>query len=614
MKKIVSLFAAVAFMATTQVHARDLSSGLTFASKLNGAQEVPAVTTNAIGVASLFLNSHRDSAFVNITVSKLSGPITGIRIHQGKKGTNGSVLVGLENFVVGNRIVGKLDNSVVTESFIRKLLKDSLYVNVHTAQYPNGEIRGQLHLESDIPYSAWLNGAQESPAVNTPAYGLGSFVLCKDSSKLKINVVVQGLTSAITAAHLHVGAPGVSGPAVVDLSEAVNDSVISTEIDPSNILGQLDSGNIYINVHTASNPNGEVRGQLVHHKALAFDAWLDGLQETPPVVTDAKGVACVKFSPSLDTLYYKVVASNLSGPITGAHFHRAGIDTAGPAVIDIADSIVENTIIGHITGTELTDSLINDFLEGRIYVNLHTAQHPAGEIRGQVFKVAREGFTLTLQGTQVVPQTPSLASGSGVVSIDRSKTNATYVIVVNDLSGPITSAHFHVAPKGEVGAPVHDITSRFSRIDDDDAAWGSWTSTNGLDSAIAKSLTYDSVYVNIHTAAYPTSGEVRGQVVQGAESAEIVTDVKDLSINTGSYLLAPNPTQGLVQLSFTANKGTDAKVSVVDVYGKEVFKNNVNVNSGENTLTLNLDTLQSGVYQVTIYTDNGAVSQKLVKN
>lgn len=613
MKKIVSLFAAVVMMAITQVHAQHLSGGLLFASKLSGAQQVPVVATNAIGVGSLFLNSHRDSAFLNITVSKLSGPITGIHIHQGRKGTNGPILVHLENFVEGNRIKGRLDNTYITPSFIRQLLKDSLYINVHTAQYPDGEIRGQLVLEADVPYTAWLNGAQEVPAVNTPAFGLGTFLLCKDSSKLKLNVVVQGLTSAITGAHLHKGAPGTNGGVVVDLSASVNDSVISTEIDPAAILDALDSGNIYINVHTASHPNGEIRAQLVHQKSLAFDAWLDGLQETPPVITDAKGVACVKISPTLDTLWYKVVATDLSGPLTGAHFHRAAVDSSGPIVLDIADSIVANTVIGHITGAALTDTLLNDFLEGRIYINLHTAQHPAGEIRGQVFKVAREGFTLTLQGSQEVPATGSLASGSGVVSIDRSHTNATYVIVVNDLSGPITSAHFHLAPRGEVGPPVHDITSRFSRIDDDDAAWGSWTSTNGLDSAIAHSLIYDSIYVNLHTAAHP-DGEVRGQVVHGADRSDIVTATHDYTINSGSYLLAPNPSQGMVQVNFEALNSAKGTISVKDIYGKELLNREIQVAAGSNSLMLNLESLTNGVYQVTIQSDKGVVSQKVVKN
>lgn len=613
MNKIVSFFASAAFMVVSHVHARHLGDGLLFAAKLEGAQQVPAITNNAIGVASVFVNSSRDSAFVNITASKLSGVIMGIHIHEGRAGSNGPVLVSLEDFVSGNRIVGKLGKDVVTPSFLRKLLKDSLYVNVHTALNPSGEIRGQLLLESDIAYTAWLQGSQEVPAVSTPAYGLGTFLLSKDLSALKINVVVQGLSGPITGAHLHKGAQGTNGGVVVDLLSAVNDSVISTTIDPTAILADLALGNIYINVHTSTYAGGEIRGQLKLHRSLTFDAWLDGQQQTPAVATDAKGVASVSLSPSLDTLWYKVVATGLSGAITGAHFHRAAVDSSGPVVLDIADSIQGNMVVGSVTGEDLNPALINDFLKGRLYINLHTAAHPAGEIRGQVYKVAREGYTLSLQGTQEVPATTSSASGSGIVSVNRDQTNAFYLIVVNELSGAITSAHFHLAPKGENGNVEHDITSKFSRTGPADAAWGYWTSTNGFDAAIAKSLSYDSVYVNLHTAANPT-GETRGQVVRGAEDSEIVTSVVDNYINDHSYILAPNPSQGMVQLNFEGLTNAKAKVSINDIYGKEVLVKEMNISTGTNSLLLNLESLSNGIYQVTIHSDRGLVSQKLVKN
>src|SRR5206468_2857854 len=82
------------------------------------------------------------------------------------------------------------------------------YVNVHTPANPGGEIRGQVLLASGADLENRLTGAQENLAV--AGLGTGSFTLTP--SGLVFRVTVDGLTGAITAGHIHSGAPGVNGP------------------------------------------------------------------------------------------------------------------------------------------------------------------------------------------------------------------------------------------------------------------------------------------------------------------------------------------------------------------------------------------------------------------
>ncbi|MEZ4931711.1 MAG: CHRD domain-containing protein [Saprospiraceae bacterium] len=58
---------------------------------------------------------------------------------------------------------------------------------------------------------------------------------------------------------------------------------------------------------------------------LYFDAFPDGAQENPAVVTNAEGVAAITVSSDLSTVSYNVALTGLSGPITAAHFHREGV-------------------------------------------------------------------------------------------------------------------------------------------------------------------------------------------------------------------------------------------------------------------------------------------------
>lgn len=111
---------------------------------------------------------------------------------------------------------------------------------------------------------------------------------------------------------------------------------------------------------------------------------LTGEAEVPPVRTPATGAAKLVYDPDTRLLGWTLEFSGLTGPATMAHFH--GPATAGnnaPPVLWLAPKGVAPTspIKGEAT---LTPEQAKEFTGGEWYVNVHTPDHPSGEIRGLI--------------------------------------------------------------------------------------------------------------------------------------------------------------------------------------------------------------------------------------
>ena len=110
---------------------------------------------------------------------------------------------------------------------------------------------------------ARLSAAQEAPAVNTKAKGLVTFTLEEDYKTLTIYGVFDSLSGLVTNCHFHTGGFGVNGGVVLNLLPLVKGNQISGQVTVTKaILAAINGYGIYINVHTAANPNGEMRGQI----------------------------------------------------------------------------------------------------------------------------------------------------------------------------------------------------------------------------------------------------------------------------------------------------------------------------------------------------------------
>jgi len=607
---------SVAFLGLgLQASALNLDDKLLFTAKMNGTQETPAVSTNAVGVASFTLNKTRDTMCVTISVNGLSGAITSAHVHNGAFGVAGGVATALPSSGTSNQIKTMLTGTNVSPANIQKYMNGLMYVNVHTAANPNGEIRGQIYLETDYSFVAPANGAQETPAVTTNAYALGVFNLAQHDSVLNFHVIAQGLSGNISSAHLHTGASGVAGGVVIDLSSYVSGNTISGTISTGlgPILANLKAGTIYFNIHTAANPNGEIRGQLHMDNSLYFDASMNGAQDATTAM--GTGVISMKLNTTFDTLSYNVVADNLTGSISSMHIHSGAVGVSGGVLVALNSSSTSNHATGSVVGSNLTPSLIAGLLNGTTYVNIHTAANPNGEIRGQVYRLARQGYNFDMTGAQQHP-TPvtTNAYGSGIVSVDRKSTNAHYMVVVGGLSGPEMGVHIHYGAPNQSGGVSYNLTSDFAGTGTNDAAWGYLKSSDATPFTVqeSNSMYHDSTYINLHTTSNP-NGEIRGNIMPGAVCLTSVTDIKQNNIASASIEMYPNPSSDVVNITvhstYTLNETTT--VQIYNVVGQKVIEHTI---TGATSCQLNISALNSGMYVVRISNGTDQIVKQLIKN
>ena len=109
--------------------------------------------------------------------------------------------------------------------------------------------------------SVTLTGSNEVPPVTSSASGSGTVTVGSDRM-VTARITVSGMTA--TAAHIHQGAPGANGPVIVPfVMQGENTFVAAAGARMTEEqYTAYKSGNTYVNVHSARNPAGEVRGQL----------------------------------------------------------------------------------------------------------------------------------------------------------------------------------------------------------------------------------------------------------------------------------------------------------------------------------------------------------------
>ena len=115
---------------------------------------------------------------------------------------------------------------------------------------------------------------------------------------------------------------------------------------------------------------------------LNLKADLKAASEVPP--TDSKGTGSVTatFDTATKQLSWKGTVSGLTGPATAAHFHAGEVGKNGGVVVPIAGAD-KGSFEGSAT---LTDAQAAELMDGKWYVNVHTAANKGGEVRGQVTK------------------------------------------------------------------------------------------------------------------------------------------------------------------------------------------------------------------------------------
>ena len=178
--------------------------------------------------------------------------------------------------------------------------------NLFVVSNSNGSVY-EISGKQPMLFTANLTGAQETPGNNSTGSGNATLLLSPDENSARVSLNFSGLTSAQTDAHIH--GPGAAGVIAPILEPLPNGSFSDFEIimTPTEV-SDLKNGLLYINVHTANFPNGEIRGQFgtsPSASSIQFSAanYLVGESAGRAALTvtrlgDVSGAASVNYSTS----------------------------------------------------------------------------------------------------------------------------------------------------------------------------------------------------------------------------------------------------------------------------------------------------------------------------
>lgn len=134
------------------------ASAQTLTANLNGGEETPILNTGAVGTAEVIVDETNQEFTVTLRVFNIPTPTTAGHIHIGAAGIAGPVVINFPDAIVGrtgdfamtfrvgpNQFVARPAIGINTvQDAVQAIVNGNSYVNIHTQQFPAGEIRGQL--------------------------------------------------------------------------------------------------------------------------------------------------------------------------------------------------------------------------------------------------------------------------------------------------------------------------------------------------------------------------------------------------------------------------------------------------------------------------------------
>jgi hypothetical protein len=239
-----------------------------------------------------------------------------------------------------------------------------------------------LRIEAD------MTAANETPTPkgdvgNAQGTFTGTLTKSGTGGQLTWRLAFDGLSGNAIAAHIHVGAPGVAGPVRVPLCAPCTSGVTGTATITAEVLDAIMTGRAYVNVHTPTNPAGEIRDQVA--TVGTIKTTLRASQERPKPkgkLAKEKGTftATVSRTGTSGVITWRLTFGKLSGRAIAAHIHSGARGQAGPVIVPLCAPCRSGA-----HGKATVSASVLDALEsGKTYVNVHTTKNPAGEIRGQI--------------------------------------------------------------------------------------------------------------------------------------------------------------------------------------------------------------------------------------
>jgi hypothetical protein len=522
-----------------------------FSVELSGAQEIPPVNTTASGQAEIEMDLQTGAISGTVVVEDMDS--TAAHVHLGHAGSNGPILIHLVQDAGDASRFGFAANTALSAAQMDQLMAGELYLNVHSDQYPAGQVRGQILPDGFSLHLAALSGEQQIPAGDTPARGWAAITL--DDAPVPnaiVHLTLFGLGNA-TSVGLHEGYAGTRGQALAQLTQSNTQPGhwyhTGLPLD-AGALAALDAGRLYLDVANPAFPAGLLRGQFVPDGIMLLIDQLSGRQEVPPVDTAATGVSALTLD--LDALAYQLhVNTSELDDASAAHVHDGFAGTSGPILIPLQQDPLDTA---HWSAAgELSQDNLDKLLAGALYVNVHSPQHPPGEIRAQLVAEDIEVVFVDLDGEQVVPPVATPATGLAAITLDVADGRVVAHTRVTDLLMS-TSGGIHQGVAGENGPQVVAFEQDTNDVDHWFAIGESLTG-DGLGAFLD-----DGLYILIASQTQP-EGEIRGQVVRNVvpelPQAPVVTltaptDGSEVS-DTIDITASVDSLRDIVEVRFLAN-------------------------------------------------------------
>ena len=324
---------------------------------------------------------------------------------------------------------------------IQRLLANpqNFYINLHTTANPGGVVRAQMVRADMAVRIALLSPANENPPIaNSNASGVASFIVLRGidpggnftTAAVIFDANYSGFPAdmMLTGFHIHNGAAGINGPVVINTGIAGGANAVSVGptgsgnlhyevfVTPEDLQFNTEAGTVnmlfdnpnatYANIHTTTNPGGEIRSQVRTTDRMDFQVSMLSSNETPPITGVAgDGVAKVSVYTARNSdasvaggavlfdVNYRGFAAATT--FTGLHIHDGAAGVAGLVTINTGlsgtNSVTTTTGSGNIyrlvtvaSGAPLnTLSTITQNPENT-YINLHTTVNPNGIVRNQL--------------------------------------------------------------------------------------------------------------------------------------------------------------------------------------------------------------------------------------
>ncbi len=574
-----------------------------FAAVLDGSNEVPANASTGSGTVNATLNGNTltvEGSFSGLT-SDVNTSI-GAHIHQALPGNNGGVVVPLTFTLDADNRGGTFaagDNTFeLTPEQIEGLQARAMYVNIHTVGYPAGEIRGQLLDAAATPLRAVLSGRAEVPANNST--GFGTVLVELGINQAKVVGTFSNLSTDLNTnvgAHLHLGGLGENGgvaiPLVITQEASLREgtfelanNTFDITLDQAQALANL---GMYVNVHSVGFPAGEVRGQVLPMELRAFEAYAN----RRPAGTESGGTGGLMGITNGSNLAlagsFENAASDFSGVV---HLHEGATGSTGGVAIGLNASIGSDNRSATFSTADnsvvMTPEQSAALFAGNLYWNIHTADSPAGELRGQM-----------LISPNVAPGEALLTAPAEGAALDVSGNPNTELTVTwdaaTDGNGNLVEYHWELAAdeafstiaiRANVGTATQAVATFQALSDALDAAGVGVGSTVTLFHRVVSS-----------DGSLWTNGPARSVVA----TRGVVTNNETNDVLPGSFTLLgnyPNPFNPTTTVRFDLPESAQVSIEVVDLLGRRVLTTPTENFAAGTAQSIQLDAtnLPSGLY------------------